>query len=109
MPIAPLPSGRRMSYLPMRPASVWPAAGFGSASLMGPFPCGRAPRGSGSPGPRGLPGDGEVHPPVARPAILRLVLADRDLLAVGDGLQPVARHSQRHEVVVGRPGAPLPQ
>ena len=56
-----------------------------------------------------LPRDREVVPPVAQPAVLRRLLAQRDLLAVGDGLQPLRSHPERDQVVVSGLGPPLAQ
>ena len=55
----------------------------------------------------GLAGHGEVGAAVARPALLGGLLAERDLLAVGHGLQAVGGDAQRDQVVVGGLGAPL--
>ena len=53
------------------------------------------------------PGDDHVGAAVLRPAALLGLGADRALLAVGEGAQPVAGHAQRAQVVLDRVGAPL--
>src|SRR5216684_5655646 len=49
----------------------------------------------------------EVVAPIAGPAVLRRLLAERYFLSVGHGLEAVRGHAERHEVVVGGLGAPL--
>src|SRR5262245_1399496 len=71
---------------------------------------GSSRRDAGSPGARTLARlarDAEVRSAVARPAGLGSLLAQWHFLAVGDGLQPVGRDAELHEVVVGRLGAAL--
>src|SRR5262249_2697072 len=46
--------------------------------------------------------DDAVDAPVARPALLVLVVTERELLAVADGRQPVGRDPLRDEVVLHR-------
>src|SRR5262245_58508268 len=129
--MAPLPRGALISY---RPATL-PESGL-SASLLGslgsamkahkspqrqrirrharggcqiaaPSETGFAPRDFEARGLLGLPRHREVRAAVLLPALLGRLGADRDFLAVGDGLEPLGRHSQRDDVVVGGTRAPL--
>src|SRR5712692_8578090 len=102
MPIAPLPSILRISYLPMRPERTG-VVGFGSAvSLIGAPGGWLSPRRTlGTSRSSRLAGDGEVRAAVTRPALLRLLLAEGHLLAIGDRLQAIRGHAESDDVVVG--------
>src|SRR6266498_2952662 len=103
--MAPLPSGRTISYFPIRPESSRTTGLDSLWSLMGGRGRARAPALSAG----GLARDRELGPAVALPAALVRFVADLDLLAVGDRLQPVGGHPEGHDVVVGALGAPLPE
>src|SRR5215471_5639412 len=54
-----------------------------------------------------LAGDGEMVPAVAGPAVLGVLLAKGNLLAVGHRLHAVRRHAQGDQVVEGTLGTAL--
>src|SRR5206468_9174785 len=97
---------------PSRAATAAPAcvAPGGSSGAGGPAaPARRASR--TRPGKRGrgplrprpsLPDDHGVHPPVPGPAGVVLLVAERELLAVADGRQPVGGDALGDEVVLYR-------
>src|SRR5262245_54830536 len=104
--MAPRPSGLTTWYLPIRPEKSWRAGDSGwrsAASLMG------SPRTEGGSARSlllpGLPRDREVRAAVACPALLARLLAERDFLAVGDGLQPGGVDAQGDQIVEGGAGA----